>query len=85
MFLDYVQHREGKTIIAPYSPRGNEKGLIATPLYWDEVKDSLRPDNFTLPVVLERIRAVGNPFRNFREIGRIQDFKSVLDQLKGLI
>ncbi|MFJ7953917.1 DNA ligase D [Lysinibacillus sp. NPDC096418] len=85
LYLDYVQHREGKTIIAPYSARGNDKGLIATPLYWDEVNESLSPDKFTMPAVMERIRTVGNPFRNFREIGGIQDFKSVLDQLKGLI
>lgn len=84
LYLDYVQHREGKTIIAPYSPRGNEKGLIATPLYWDEVNDSLRPDKFTMPVVLKRIRAVGNPFRKFREIGEMQDFQSILNQLKGI-
>ncbi|MCH7321985.1 DNA ligase D [Solibacillus sp. MA9] len=83
LYLDYVQHREGKTIIAPYSARGNEKGLIATPLYWNEVNDFLRPDKFTIHTVLERIRVVGNPFRNFRVIGELQDFKSILDQLKG--
>lgn len=48
------------------------------------MNDSLSPDKFTLNAVLERIRVVGNPFRNFSEIGRKQDFKSVLDQLKGI-
>ncbi|ATP39952.1 DNA ligase D [Solibacillus sp. R5-41] len=84
LYLDYVQHREGKTIIAPYSTRGNEKGLIATPLNWDEVNDSLRPEKFTINAVLERIRVVGNPFTNFRDIGELQDFKSVLNQLEGI-
>ena len=84
LYLDYVQHREGKTIIAPYSTRGNEKALVATPLDWAEVNDSLRPENFTIPVVLERIRTVGNPFSNFRELGEKQDFRSVVNQLKNL-
>lgn len=30
LYLDYLQHDAGKTIIAPYSPRGNERGLVAT-------------------------------------------------------
>lgn len=81
LYLDYVQHAEGKTIIAPYSTRGNEKGLVATPLYWEEVNEQLTPDLFTIPAVLERMKKVGNPFRDFREIGESQDFRSVLNHL----
>ncbi|MGE7921492.1 hypothetical protein ACQKM9_21555 [Viridibacillus sp. NPDC093762] len=25
LYLDYVQHKAGNTLAAPYSPRGNEK------------------------------------------------------------
>jgi len=85
LYLDYVQHREGKTIIAPYSPRGNEKGFIATPLFWDEVNETLSPSMFTISAVLERINKVGNPFRNFRESENDKEFKTVLKQLKGLL
>lgn len=84
LYLDYVQHREGKTIIAPYSTRGNEKGLVATPLLWDEVNHALKPDMFTLPAVLKRIEEMGNPFRDFRVVAEKQDFAKVLQQLKGL-
>jgi len=83
LYLDYIQHAEGKTIIAPYSTRGNEKGLVATPLYWEEVQPQLTPDLFTIPVVLERMKKVGNPFKHFRQIGENQDFQSVLDHLKN--
>ncbi|QUW23680.1 DNA ligase D [Sporosarcina sp. Marseille-Q4063] len=85
LYLDYVQHAEGKTIIAPYSPRGNEQGLIATPLYWEEVTDKLRPTLFPMPVVLERIKNQGDPFKNFREIGEEQKFEVVLNQLRDLM
>jgi len=84
LYLDYVQHREGKTIIAPYSTRGNGKGLVATPLYWDEVNEQLSPDQFTIVNVVERINQQGNPFRDFREVGEKQDFKSVLAKLDGI-
>ena len=85
LYLDYVQHAEGKTIIAPYSPRGNEQGLIATPLYWEEVNDKLRPTLFPMPVILERIKNQGDPFKNFRQIGEEQKFEVVLNQLRDLV
>ncbi|WP_285397795.1 DNA ligase D [Lysinibacillus sp. fls2-241-R2A-57] len=82
LYLDYVQHAEGKTIIAPYSTRGNEKGLVATPLYWEEVNEQLTPDLFTIPAVLERMKKVSNPFKNFRQVGERQDFQSALERIK---
>ncbi|MDD1504061.1 DNA ligase D [Lysinibacillus sp. CNPSo 3705] len=82
LYLDYVQHAEGKTIIAPYSTRGNEKGLVATPLHWEEVNEHLTPDLFTIPAVLERMKNVSNPFKNFRQVGESQDFKLALERLK---
>ena len=85
LYLDYVQHAEGKTIISPYSPRGNEQGLIATPLFWDEVNDKLHPTLFPMPVVLERIKNKGDPFKNFRQVGEEQKFEVVLNQLRDLL
>jgi bifunctional non-homologous end joining protein LigD len=83
LYLDYVQHKEGKTIVAPYSARGNEKGLIATPLHWNEVNDQLTPDTFTIDHIIERITNRGDPFYNFREVGEKQDFHTVLNQITG--
>ncbi|MEK4486638.1 DNA ligase D [Psychrobacillus sp. FSL H8-0484] len=85
LYLDYVQHQEGKTIVAPYSPRGNERGLVATPLNWDEICESLRPDLFSIPSVLERIKKKGNPFRDFRQKIDNEQFAVVLSQLKELL
>ncbi len=82
LYLDYVQHAEGKTIIAPYSTRGNEKGLVATPLHWEEINEHLTPDLFTIPAVLERMKKGSNPFKNFRQVGESQDFQSALERLK---
>ncbi len=84
LYLDYVQHHGGKTIIAPYSPRGNANGLIATPLNWSEVTDSLKPDLFSIPAVLERMKKQGDPFRDFRYDLEGQTFADVLQQLEGI-
>lgn len=86
LYLDYVQYREGKTIIAPYSTRGNDNGLVATPLLWDEVNDSLKPSMFTITAVEERLKNRVNPFSTFRE-ARVVNGKSlsiVLEQLQQL-
>jgi len=85
LYLDYVQHKEGKTIIAPFSPRGNNLGLIATPLTWVEVRESLKPDIFTIPSVLDRIKKQGNPFKDFHTNDENKNFAVVLKQLKDLI
>lgn len=83
LYLDYVQHREGKTIVAPYSPRGNNKGLIATPLLWEEVNEGLTPDLFTIPNIIKRLERMADPFKNFREVGERQPFRAALDQITG--
>ncbi|QOV11580.1 hypothetical protein [Viridibacillus arvi] len=82
LYLDYVQHKAGNTLAAPYSPRGNEKGLISTPLNWAEVNDSLTPTMFTIPAVIERIQKQGNPFHSFIRTENSQQFTNVLSQLK---
>lgn len=84
LYLDYVQHAEGKTIVSPYSPRGNEHGLIATPLEWEEVNSQLTPKSFTIPAVIERLKNKGDLFQNFYKIGEQQPFEPVLTTLKQL-
>ncbi len=84
VYVDYVQHAEGKTIIAPYSLRGNDVPTVATPLYWKEVKEDLRPEEFTLFTVQERLKKLGDPFQEFEASKTTQPFQNVLSSLKGL-
>ncbi|MGD8189955.1 non-homologous end-joining DNA ligase [Brevibacillus ginsengisoli] len=79
LYLDYVQHAEGKTIIAPYSARGNEDALIATPLIWQEVNEKLRPHDFTLEMLPRRIQQNGCPFAQMEESRSRQNFDYCLE------
>ncbi|WP_411334885.1 DNA ligase D [Metabacillus indicus] len=66
LYVDYIQHAEGKTIISPYSLRGNSAGAYAAaPLYWEEVKDSLNPDSYTMNTVADRLQDQPCPFADF--------------------
>lgn len=79
LYIDYVQHGRGKTIIAPYSIRGKNGGTVACPLYWEEVNESLSPDSFTMREVVSKIKINGNPFEKFFSTKNTQPFKRVLD------
>ncbi|MFD1735499.1 DNA ligase D [Bacillus salitolerans] len=81
LYVDYIQHAEGKTIIAPYSPRGNEDALVATPLFWEEVTESLSPEMFPLDKTIQRITSLGNPFQEYLKVKEIQPFQSIVDFL----
>lgn len=67
LYIDYVQHARGKTIICPYSARGREGATVATPLYWDEITDHLKMETFNIPFVLNRLSTTTCPMNDFFE------------------
>ena len=83
LYVDYIQHAEGKTIIAPYSVRANEEALVSTPLFWEEVKEDLRPEKFTMKTVLERLKKKGCPFAAYEEVKERQNFSEILSFLQS--
>ncbi|PAE22832.1 DNA ligase D [Bacillus sp. 7894-2] len=82
LYVDYIQHAEGKTIIAPYSPRGNETATVAAPLFWEEVGEKLSMERFQITNMIKRINSDGDPFNTYFQTKEIQPFSPVLDFLK---
>ncbi|WP_249869372.1 DNA ligase D [Oceanobacillus saliphilus] len=78
LYIDYVQHGKDKTIIAPYSPRMTDEGTIATPLFWNEVKEGLLPTQFTLENGIDRVQELGCPFADYFKIADVQKMDKVL-------
>ncbi len=81
LYVDFVQHAEGKTIIAPYSVRNNEDGLVAAPIHWDELTEDLSPVQFTMESVLERLSKMKDPFARYFQCKNKQPFGQVLERL----
>ncbi|WP_239984555.1 DNA ligase D [Lentibacillus sediminis] len=79
LYIDYVQHGKDKTIIAPYSPRMTKEGTVSTPLFWDEVTESLHPAAFTLKNAVERVAELGCPFLDYFAAGKEQRLEKVLE------
>ncbi|MBC5635582.1 DNA ligase D [Ornithinibacillus sp. BX22] len=82
LYIDYVQHGKDKTLIAPYSTRITAEGTVATPLYWEEVTDALRPEMFTIKNVVERVKQNGCPFQDYFLVGEEQNMELVLNLIQ---
>ena len=82
LYVDYIQHAEGKTIVSPYSVRGKSHAGVATPLFWDEVSEDLKLEDFQLDRIIRRVQKQGCPFRDYFKVKEEQRFEPVLLFLK---
>ncbi|MCR6108280.1 DNA ligase D [Salipaludibacillus agaradhaerens] len=82
LYLDYLQHDAGKTLIAPYSPRGEKEGTVSVPLYWEEVNEDLSPSHFTVKNVADRLLQKGDPFRFMYETTNESAIETLLGRLR---
>ena len=62
VLIDANQNGVGKTIASVYSVRPRPGAPVSTPLRWDEMDETLDPLAFTMDVVLERVRELGDLF-----------------------
>lgn len=62
--LDFTQNAVNKTLVAPYSPRACAGATVSAPIEWGELDDAdLRPDGFTIRMILDRLERKGDLFR----------------------
>jgi bifunctional non-homologous end joining protein LigD len=62
VLVDHRQNGWGKTIASAYSVRPKPGAPVSTPLRWDELTPDVRPRDFTMDVVLERVERRGDLF-----------------------
>jgi bifunctional non-homologous end joining protein LigD len=60
IFIDYLRNGRGATAIGPYSPRARAGAPVATPLFWDEVENGVKPDRFTVASVPVRLGSLSS-------------------------
>lgn len=84
LYIDYIQHAEGKTIIAPYSLRGKKEGaFIAAPLHWEEINEDLSVEQFTIDYVLKRSKSIGCPFEDYFKSPQDGTLRALIEQLNA--
>jgi bifunctional non-homologous end joining protein LigD len=60
VLLDHRQNGHGKTIASVYSVRPKPGAPVSTPLEWDELTEDVRPRDFSMEVVLDRVAKRGD-------------------------
>ncbi|WP_257349710.1 non-homologous end-joining DNA ligase [Pseudalkalibacillus decolorationis] len=66
LYFDYLQLWKGRTMAAPYSVRATKEASVSTPVTWQEVEEGFKPSDFTMEVILKRIKEKGDLFRVVR-------------------
>ena len=70
VLLDHRQNGWGKTIASVYSVRPKPGAPVSTPLRWDELTQDVRPRDFGMEAVLERVERHGDLFAPVLEDAR---------------
>ncbi|MDQ6422445.1 non-homologous end-joining DNA ligase [Paenibacillus sp. LHD-117] len=84
LYVDYIQHAYGKTIISPYSARGITEATVAAPLYWEEVDERLTPEQHTIRTVLKRLEERPCPMSGYFAQAN-PNLRAVIEQLKSQV
>lgn len=71
ILVDYLRNQRGATAVAAYSTRARPGAQVSAPLTWDELAAGVRPTDFTLRTMPERLRALqSDPWDEFADCAR---------------
>jgi len=63
VYIDYLQNGLGKTLVGVYTARARAGATVSAPLSWEEVERCVRPTEFTIKTMIERVGGVDDLFR----------------------
>lgn len=78
IYIDYIQHAAGKSLSAPYTPRGRKGATVSTPLTWEEVKQNVDPKLFNLMTIENRLLKHGDLIAKVEK----QNLSSIIQELR---
>jgi bifunctional non-homologous end joining protein LigD len=81
VYIDYLQNGLGKTLVGVYTARARAGATVSAPLSWEEVERCVRPTEFTIQTMIERISEVGDLFRPV--LTGKQGLRSALEKLQA--
>lgn len=62
VYVDYLQHAPGKTLVGPYSPRPVPQATVSAPVTWRELSEGALPEDFTMRTMPQRVKKIGDLF-----------------------
>jgi bifunctional non-homologous end joining protein LigD len=83
LFLDYLRNAYAQTSVAPYAVRARPGAPVATPIGWDELRDSgLNSQTCTMKNIFRRIGQKDDPWKDM--IGQAKSVQTVRRRLEQL-
>ena len=67
VYVDYLQNIQGKTLACAYSARASAFAGVSTPLTWNEVHGSPKPQDFTIDNIGARLKKAGDLWDAMRQ------------------
>lgn len=81
VFVDFNQNAKDRTVASAYSVRPLPDARVSAPLTWEEVRTA-RPEQFTVPTVLERFAEIGDPHAGIDgAVGRLDGLLALAEKL----
>jgi bifunctional non-homologous end joining protein LigD len=69
ILIDFLRNNRGSTSVAPYSTRAKPEAPLSVPVTWDELSPALRPDQFTLGNIGDRLaRMKKDPWAEYLKV-----------------
>jgi bifunctional non-homologous end joining protein LigD len=69
IFVDYLRNQRGATAVASYSTRARPGAPVATPLAWDELSVKLKPNQYTVANIHDRLKkGFKDPWKEFFKV-----------------
>ena len=66
VYVDFLQNILGKTLATAYSARASDFAGVSTPLTWEELDETIDPQDFTIRTAPARFREVGDLWARLR-------------------
>lgn len=83
IYIDYLRNGRGATAVGAYSPRARPGAPVSTPLSWAEVENGVRPQEFTVATVPQRLATLrSDPWAEMGKIG--QSISAVVRRQVGI-
>ena len=80
LYLDHLQNRPGATVAGPYSLRPKPGATVSMPLHWDEVREGLKMEDFTITNAVARLKKEGDLFKDV--LGNGIDMEKILEKIQ---
>ena len=71
IFVDYLRNELTSTSAAPYGVRARPGATVAVPLDWNELTADLKPAQFTVATVPQRLKTIDDPWADYFEVRQV--------------